>query len=287
MSELRAAVRSLVRMMPLILLAAIIVGTFVYFSRVGSPKSYESTSRFFVSPVTEIQGGEVRDLVDALNTLDREVMTVSVAEILGSDVMLARAGQAVNITDTSQYSVSANRVPSSLAVEVYVVGPSPEGTQLISQGIGSEANELLRSLIGAFEIQPLDEPTTPRSHHQSPPCARCLFRRCVGRGRAVDDAAGDLTVGRNRTAPLDVGPAAGGSPAGPLQSEAGRSVATRAPTRGATAASRASNPCPSPPGRTPGPERSRRLQRHRQRQRPTSRGPKPDGQPRSVLVRVG
>ncbi len=163
MSELRAAVRSLMRMMPLILLAALIVGTAVLLVRRGAPKVYESTSRYFVSPVTEIQGGDVGDLVDALNTLDREVMTISVAEVLGSDVMLQRAAESLNVTDVSEYSTSAARVPSSLAVEVYVKGPSPDGTRLVSEGIGAEANALLRDLIGAYEIQPLNQPTDPTS----------------------------------------------------------------------------------------------------------------------------
>lgn len=175
MSELRAAVRTLIRMMPLILLAAVIAGTAVYLVRRDAPKVYESTSRYFVSPVTEIQGGDVGDLVDALNTLDREVMTISVAEILGSDVMLQRAAAALDIDDISEYSATAARVPSSLAVEVYVQGPSPEGTRLVSEGIGTEANLLLRDLIGAFEIQPLDVPTAPTSPVSPQPLRDSLF----------------------------------------------------------------------------------------------------------------
>lgn len=175
MSELRAAVRTLARMMPLILLAAAIVGTAVYVFRQDAPKVYQSTSRYFVSPVTEIQGGDVGDLVDALNTLDREVMTISVAEVLGSDVMLQRAAASLGIADISEYSASAARVPSSLAVEVYVQGPSAEGTRQVSEGIGTEANTLLRDLIGAFEIQPLDVPTTPTSPISPRPLRDALF----------------------------------------------------------------------------------------------------------------
>lgn len=175
MSELRAAVRTLVRMMPLILLAAVIVGTVVYVLRQDAPKVYESTSRYFVSPVTEIQGGDVGDLVDALNTLDREVMTISVAEVLGSDVMLLRAAESLAIDDISEYSASAARVPSSLAVEVYVQGPSAEGARMVSEGIGTEANLLLRDLIGAYEIQPLDVPTTPTSPISPQPLRDGLF----------------------------------------------------------------------------------------------------------------
>ena len=175
MSELRAAVRTLVRMMPLILLAALIVGSIVYAVRQGAPKVYESTSRYFVSPVTEIQGGDVGDLVDALNTLDREVMTISVAEVLGSDVMLLRAADSAGIADVSEYSASAARVPSSLAVEVYVLGPSPEGARQVSEGIGAEANTLLLDLIGAYEIQPLDVPTTPTSPTSPRPLRDGLF----------------------------------------------------------------------------------------------------------------
>jgi diguanylate cyclase (GGDEF)-like protein len=122
---------------------------------------YLTTSRFVVSPDSDVSKGT--DVINSLNTLDKRSIVTTYAEVLSSNTIFTQALSAIDLTsnDVEGYTHSSVVLPDSNVLEVSVEGTNPQVIAKLADSIGQQAIRYIDGLNQGYNIRVLDPAQTP------------------------------------------------------------------------------------------------------------------------------
>lgn len=127
---------------------------------------YQATARFFVSPSATLT--TTSEVVNSLNTLDRESVIATYVEVMNSDRIFndSLAFMQIDPLIMEDYIVTAVVLPSSSVLELTVTGPNPQIVAELANVIGNQTIQFAASINLIFDMNFLDvavPPTEPFS----------------------------------------------------------------------------------------------------------------------------
>ena len=122
---------------------------------------YEAVARFIISPSTGLVSRS--DVLNSLDTLDRQSVVTTYAEIMNSNRiyndMLTALG--LRSSDLTEYSYDASVLPSSSILELRVSGPNPQVAAEVANAVGNQTIDFTRSLNQIYNVEFLDVAAPP------------------------------------------------------------------------------------------------------------------------------
>lgn len=126
-----------------------------------TPPIYEATSRFVVSPNSEIYESSW-DVVSSLDTLDRRSIINTYKELLASpsvySISLEIQKIGIDVVE-SEYSISAAVIPDTNILKLTVTGPDPEQVLMITKAVGGQALVYINNLYPVYNFNIFDDPS--------------------------------------------------------------------------------------------------------------------------------
>lgn len=123
---------------------------------------YEASARFILSPSSTITSRN--DVIDSLNTLDRDSIAATYAEIINSNRVFVSActllGQDPEVI-SEEYTIQAVVLPESSVLSLSVTGPDSQLVASLANAIGQETISFARSLNQIYDLNILDSAVTP------------------------------------------------------------------------------------------------------------------------------
>ncbi|MCA9872155.1 MAG: hypothetical protein KC441_00810 [Anaerolineales bacterium] len=148
----------------IILLTAVVavVASLIYSSL--SPRVYQTTTRYIVSPQEVILSNQT-DYFRSLDTLDRRSIVTTYAEVFGSSrVFQEAAASLADTTDTlDNYVATAVSLPDANVIQLSVEGPDPNVVMQLADAIGTRSKEYIEGLYFMYAITLLDSPSVPQA----------------------------------------------------------------------------------------------------------------------------
>lgn len=138
--------------------AALAVSLWVSYTTVPQ---YRAVARFVISPSNVLQSGN--EIVQSLNTLDKQSVMITYAEIMNSSRVYNDALTSLQLKpkDTSLYTSHAEVFPNSSVLELNVSGPDPQLAARLANAIGVQAINFNRNLNQVFTVDFLDTAVPP------------------------------------------------------------------------------------------------------------------------------
>ena len=122
---------------------------------------YEAVARFIISPGAGLVSRS--DVLNSLDTLDRQSVVTTYAEIMKStriyNDMLTALG--LRSSDLTEYSYDASVLPSSSILELRVSGPNPQVVAEVANAVGNQTIDFTRSLNQIYNVEFLDVAAPP------------------------------------------------------------------------------------------------------------------------------
>ena len=139
-------------------LAALAVSLALSYTAV--PK-YRATARFLISPSASLTS--TTNVIDSLNTLDRQSVVSTYAEIMSSSKIQSEAITALQVTplEFAQYTIQAVVLPSSSVLELNVTGPNPQRAAQLANAIGFQTIDFAHRLNQLYDLNSLDQAVPP------------------------------------------------------------------------------------------------------------------------------
>lgn len=153
----------------LLTILAFLVATLVYI-QVVTPR-YEAQARFILNPSASVSLSGPNWVLDSLNTLDRESIIATYAEIMGSNRVYQGAIAALQLhpTEIEKYTFETNVVANSYIVELTVRGPDPDVAALIANSIGYQTIKFTEDLNQVIILDFLDMASPPDNPYMPQP----------------------------------------------------------------------------------------------------------------------
>jgi capsular polysaccharide biosynthesis protein len=142
--------------------------------------TYESSTKYVVRPV--LTDEDAKSLWTALDILSRSQIQTTLAEVANSRVIKNQAGTSVGLSGQQlrDLAVSARPLAGTNVLQITAEGPDPLLAKALVSAVGSETATYLKHLYGTFELQVLDEPTTPASPSHPKTTFNLLFGTVAG-----------------------------------------------------------------------------------------------------------
>ena len=141
-----------------IILAATVVVYFAlaYFTDRQS-KIYSASTTLVISPSLPLIS-DYRDILDALNSLDRRNVVVTYATVLGSDTVRQKAVEALNLDERQQrgLKILAQSVLEANAVRIDVEAGDPQLAADVANKIAEQAVVDLKNLYVVYDLSQID-----------------------------------------------------------------------------------------------------------------------------------
>jgi len=153
--------RRAVRYWIVVLIAfAIGLGGTAWFAQ-KQPPLYRANATLVLAPVTGL--GDVRQITDALNTLDRRSVVASLAMVPSSRTVREQARAQLQLTSAqlSPYHVSTAVVPDTNVIEVSVEGPDPRIDAAYAYALSAQSIASTRQYYDIYVLKALDWPSIP------------------------------------------------------------------------------------------------------------------------------
>jgi receptor protein-tyrosine kinase len=149
----------------LIILATFVAAVVIAFiaSAMTTPV-YRTTARFIVSPDPQLFS-ESDLLRRGLDTLDRDSIVATYAEVFDSSSMRNNAREALSLENSALngYSVSAVALPNTNVLELVVEGSNPGTVASLANSIGEQSTIFLENLYVLYDVTLLDQARVPTS----------------------------------------------------------------------------------------------------------------------------
>jgi len=165
----------------IILLTAVaaVVASLIYSSL--SPRVYQTTTRYIVSPQEVILSNQT-DYFRSLDTLDRRSIITTYAEVFGSTRIFGEAASSLGESTESlaDYSVTAVGLPEASVIQVSVEGQDPMLVMELANAIGERSTEYIEGLYFMYAITLLDAPSVPQGPISPTPVRDALVAGILG-----------------------------------------------------------------------------------------------------------
>ena len=145
------------------------------------PPQYQAVARFIVSPaVTDPTRPDLT--LQGLQTLDRQSVMTTYAEVINSDRILNDALAALQLTqgDIKDYTLGATVLASSSVIELSVTGPDRKRAAEIANTMGNQAINFIRRLNQAFNVDFLDVASMPAEPYSPQPLRDASLALALG-----------------------------------------------------------------------------------------------------------
>ena len=143
---------------PLVALACSLLVSFVLTR--GQRPVYRGTASVVVTPNSELMQN-VRDEIDALDTLDRRSVIATFARLAKKRQVVRLAAERAGVS-SSGYSVRSLVPANTNIIEIHVEGPEGATAAKLANAVAEVASEEATVLYRTFLMRPLDEATEQR-----------------------------------------------------------------------------------------------------------------------------
>jgi capsular polysaccharide biosynthesis protein len=141
---------------------------------------YESMTTYVVK--VRVSTADEKALVSAVDTLGRNQIAATFAEVANSRLIKAKAGDELGLSGGQLQAMSVNSRPlaGTNVVQIAVQGPEPALARDLASAIGAQTATYLRGLYGPYELQLLDQATLPSSPAKPNVALNLLFGALAG-----------------------------------------------------------------------------------------------------------
>ena len=141
---------------------------------------YEAQARFIISPSNVLITGN--EVVQGLNTLDRQSVVLTYVEVMNSDRIYEDALSELNLQseDVESYSYETVVLSTSFVLELSVRGPSPQVVANLANAIGNQTIKFTRSLNQIYNVVFLDVATVPEQPVSPKPLLNAILAVALG-----------------------------------------------------------------------------------------------------------
>ena len=151
-------------MVRLVVVASVALGAglLAFIVRSSADDVYESEARYALGPSTVLETDNPRDRIEAMRALADAGTVASIAEVMGSGLVVDRAMEAVDPgRDWSDYSVTASEVTSASLVDITTAGPDAEVAAALTDMVGRVGAAEVTEIFVVFEATLVDEASVP------------------------------------------------------------------------------------------------------------------------------
>lgn len=129
----------------------------------GQAPTYQSTATYVVK--TNLSQPDDRTLAAALDVLSRGQVGQTVAEVASSQVISAQAANELGLDGNQVQGITVNSrlLTGTNVVQVVVDAPYPDLARDFASAVGTDAAAYVQTLYGMYQLEMLDEPTSPVS----------------------------------------------------------------------------------------------------------------------------
>lgn len=141
---------------------------------------YQTRARFLVSPTPSL--AEDRDLIDGIDGLENPVIAATYAEILKSGLIFDAAVDllALNYDDVKDYEVTAVVLPEASVIDLALTGNDPLLIAQLTNAIGQEGVNYIRSIYKIHDINFLDQASIPKNPFMPQPLRDAVLAAALG-----------------------------------------------------------------------------------------------------------
>ena len=165
---LRHNFQMLTRAWRLIIVSALAAWTIALGYAYIAPPQYRATATFLVFPNPNLPSS--RDIVTSMDTLDKQSVTATYADILSSERVVREAFRQLGLeAEANRYQLEATLLRSSSVLDLHVIGPDPATAARLANTIGTSGIAYIKSLYSVFDIALLDQATPPREPYSPQP----------------------------------------------------------------------------------------------------------------------
>jgi polysaccharide biosynthesis transport protein len=185
--------RILARSWYLLVLGGLLGGAAVVWATRAQTKEYRTSTRLEVAPAADLVGPD--EVAGVLNALKKRAIVTAFAKIVGSDPVLARAGERVDLRSprSQGYRVVAAAEPETSVIGLEVDGPDASVVAALTASVAEEAVGEIERYYWTYSLRRLVVPRVPRDP------VRPLPRRDLPVGAGVGAGVGLLLgVARDR-----------------------------------------------------------------------------------------
>lgn len=146
------------RLIAIFTLAAWTISLFISF---GTTPEYRTSATFLIFPNANLTSS--RDVVTSLDTLDKQTVTFTYADIMGSNRVLAEAAQKLKIDPVilSNYDARVDVQENTNILALIVEGPDPELAVTLANNMGQTGINYIKGIYQVFDITFLDKAVKP------------------------------------------------------------------------------------------------------------------------------
>jgi len=122
---------------------------------------FQATARFILTPGSTLITGN--DVVDSLQTLDRQSVTNTYAQIMNSNRVYNDALTSIQLqaSQLEEYSYEVEVLPNTSVLELRVTGPDAQIAARLANALGNETILFTRSLNQVYNVDFLDRSVVP------------------------------------------------------------------------------------------------------------------------------
>ena len=141
---------------------------------------YEAIARFIITPSNVLITGN--EVVQGLNTLDRQSVVFTYVEVMNSDRIYndALADLNLNPIDIKDYAYKSVVLSTSSVLELSVTGPDPQIVANLANAIGNQTINFTRGLNQIFVVEFLDVATPPNKPYSPRPALYASLAIALG-----------------------------------------------------------------------------------------------------------
>ena len=178
--------RILARSWYLLVLGGLLGGAAVVWATSAQAKEYRTSARLEVAPAANLVDPD--EVAGVLNALKKRAIVTTFAEIVGSDPLLARAGERVGLRSprSQGYRVVAAAEPEANVIGLEVDGPDASVVTALTASVADEAVGEIERYYWTYSVRILVDPRLPRDP------VRPLPRRDLPVGAGVGAGVGLL-----------------------------------------------------------------------------------------------
>lgn len=127
----------------------------------GTMPEYRATATFLIFPNASLTSS--RDVVTSLDTLDKQTVTFTYADIMGSNRVFAEAVKLLKLDplQASKYNFRAEVQPNTNILALIVEGPDPDMAVTLANNMGQAGINYIKGIYQVFDITFLDKAVRP------------------------------------------------------------------------------------------------------------------------------
>ena len=145
----------------IIVIFALLAWTISLIISYGTTPEYRTEATFLIFPNANLTSS--RDVVTSLDTLDKQTVTYTYADIMGSNRVLAETGQKLKIDpiDLTKYAARVVVPENTNILALVIEGPNPDLAVTLANNMGQTGINYIKGIYQVFDITFLDKAILP------------------------------------------------------------------------------------------------------------------------------